>query len=85
MKTIDAKSLLLGILATTLVLTLTSAKMSENNDNFEFLATQTTVGIYNNSTKTIYLYPITFAGKGLEETPSRIYKVADDGSTLTKK
>jgi hypothetical protein len=85
MKTIDTKSLLLGILATTLVLTLTSGKMSESNASFQFLATPATIGIYNNSTKTIYLYPFTFAGKGLEETPSRIYKVADDGSSITKK
>lgn len=85
MKTIDTKSLLLGILATTLVLTLISGKTSENNASFEFLTTQAAVGLCNNSTKTIYIYPITYGAKGLEENPSRIYKVADDGSSLTKK
>ena len=85
MKTIDTKSLLLGILATTLLLTLTSGKTSENDFSFQLFATPAHVGIYNNSTKTIYIYPYTMGVRGLEETPSKIYKVADDGSSLIKK
>jgi hypothetical protein len=85
MKTIDTKSLLLGVSATAIVLTLTSGKMSENDTSFQFIAGGATVGVYNNSTRTIYLYPITFGGKGLEEVPTRTYKLADDGSSLIRK
>jgi hypothetical protein len=86
MKTIDTKSLLLGVLATVLVLTLTSSKSSEEkNDNFEFLSLPLSVGIYNKTTKTIYLYTTNSQGKGMDENPSRIYKVAEDGSSVTKK
>jgi hypothetical protein len=85
MKTIDTKSLLLGVLATSLVLSLTSGKIIETNDNFQFLATPTSCGIYNKTTKTIYLYQANAMGKGMDESPSRIYKLADDGSSLTKK
>jgi hypothetical protein len=85
MKTIDTKSLLLGVLATSLVLTLTSGKTIETDDNFEFFSLPISVGIYNKTTKTIYLYTTNSQGKGMDETPSRIYKIAEDGSNLTKK
>lgn len=84
MKTIDTKSLLLGILVTSLILALTSAKSVENS-NLTFFSLTTSVGIYNQSTKTIYTYGINGGGTGLNETPSRIYQVADDGSNLIKK
>jgi len=85
MKTIDTKSLLLGILATSLVLTLTSGRTIETNDNFEFLATPASVGIFNKTTKTIYFYQTKSIGKGVNESPCCIYTVADDGSSLTQK
>jgi hypothetical protein len=85
MKTIDTKSLLLGVLATALFLTLTSGKTNESDTNFQFFTTASAVGIYNNTTKTIYTYGINGMGKGLDESPSRIFKIADDGSSLTRK
>ena len=85
MKTIDTKSLLLGVLATSLVLTLTSGKVSENDDNIGFVSSPTGVGIYNKTTKTIYLYRVNSMSVGIKETPENIYKVAEDGSGLTKK
>ena len=85
MKTIDTKSLLLGVLAASLILTLTSGKVIENNDNIDFLGTPYTVGIYNKSTKTIYVYEIKMGGKKIEEKPSLVYKLAEDGSSLTKR
>jgi hypothetical protein len=84
MKTIDTKLLLLGVLTTSLIITLTSSKSIEEN-NFDFVPLPNGVGIYNKVTKTIYLYKITLGGPGIQEKPNNIYKIADDGSSLTKK
>lgn len=84
MKTIDTKSMLLGILSTALILTLTSGKVIENVDNIDFVGTPYTVGIYNKSTKTIYIYEIKAGGRRIEEKPSLLYKLAEDGSSLKK-
>ena len=83
MKIIDTKSLLLGILATSLVLILTSGKTIENDNNIDFVPCPTGTAIYNKTTKTLFLYGATFGG-GVQEKPNRIYKVAEDGSSLTK-
>jgi hypothetical protein len=85
MKTIDTKSLLLGVLATSLVLFLTSGKVLDNNDNIDFVASPNGVGIFNKETKTIYLYKVNAMSVSLKETPDNIYIVAADGSFLTKK
>jgi hypothetical protein len=85
MKTIDTKSLLLGAIATCLVFLLSSGKMPEQNDNISFVSSPTGVGIYNKTTRTIYLYKLTFGGLGLVEKPSNIYEVMNEGSSLTKK
>lgn len=84
MKTINYKSMLLGASGILLLLTLTSGKLQQSSDNITFLSTPTGVGIYNKSSKTIYLYKVTGMSVGIQETPTNVYKVADDGSSLTK-
>ena len=83
MKTIDTKSLVLGILVTVLALTLTSSKGPEN-DNLSFAGYQYGFGLFNRSTHTFYIYKQSMSGN-MPEKPSCIYKVAEDGSGLTKK
>ena len=85
MKTIDMKSLLLGVLATSLVLTLTSGKISENEDNIDFVASPSGVGIFNKGTRTLYMYRIGYGAASINQKPDHIYAVAEDGSGLTKK
>lgn len=81
MKTIDIKSLFLGVLASLLIVTLTSSK-SEEGDNIEFATASAGVGIYNKNTRTLYVYKLTFGGAGLQEKPVNTYKVSEDGSHL---
>jgi hypothetical protein len=82
MKTIDTRSLLLGVLAAGLVLTLTSSKSSESS-NLSFAGYQYGFGLFNKTTNTFYIYKQSMPGS-MPERPSYVYKVADDGSSLTK-
>jgi hypothetical protein len=85
MKTIDTKSLLIGILATVLFFSLTSWKTPQDENNIDFVASPLGVGIYNKVTKTIYMYETTGRGAGISQIPSNTYIVGSDGSYLTKK
>jgi hypothetical protein len=81
MKTIDTKSLLLGIFATILVFTLTSGKSSESS-NLNVSVHQFAILIHNKTTNTIYSYNKNF---GFPEKPSVVYTIAEDGSSLVHK
>lgn len=83
MKKIDVKSILLGVVGTALVITLTSSKTAEGN-NLEFAGYQYGFGLFNKTTNTFYIYKQGMPGS-MPEKPSFIYKVAEDGSSLSKK
>ena len=85
MKTVDTKSLLLGVLGSLLFISLSSSKNSEHENDMDFIGSPNSVGIYNKTTKTIYLYKVNSVGIGMQESPSAVYKVGDDGSRLIKK
>lgn len=82
MKTIDIKSLLLGVLATALMFTLTSSKNAEDN-TLSFAGYQYGFGLFNKTTNTFYIYKQSLPGS-MPEKPSYVYKVSDNGSSLTK-
>jgi hypothetical protein len=85
MKTIDTKSLLLGVLATALVFTFISSKSLEGNNDIAFLTLPAGFGAYNKTTKIIYVYKAATMSVGIKETPPDVYKLAEDGSSLVKK
>jgi hypothetical protein len=86
MKTINTKSLLLGILATVLVFTLTSGKSSESG-NLNVSVHQFSLFVHNKTTNTLYSYAVrsSFTGGGFPEKPTAIYTLGDDGSSLARK
>jgi hypothetical protein len=83
MKTIDTKSLLLGVFTTSLILLLTSSKAPEN-ENLQFVGTPNGIAIFNNGTKTIYQYKGTGMTGILDPKPYGVFKVTADGSSLTR-
>ncbi len=85
MKTIDTKSLLLGVFATIAILSLTGSRMSETDDKITFASSPAAVGIYNKSTRMLYFYKGTMGGMGIQETPSNVYEVTNGGALLVKR
>ena len=83
MKTINLKSLLLGVVAAFLIIIMLSARAPEPTSNFEFVATHSGVGIYNKDTKTLYMYVGVGMAGALSTKPPIMYKVADDGASIT--
>ena len=82
MKTIDTKSLLLGVGITILYLTLTSGKTSTENDNLMLSSVENRVVVFNKQTKILYTYPSNFGR--IAEKPFNSYQISNDGSSLTK-
>ena len=82
MKTIDIKSLLIGAIAASSIIVLTSSNyQTEDNNNIQFVASAAGTGIYNSQTKTLYMYKMWNAN--LNPKPHEVFKVAADGSYLT--
>jgi hypothetical protein len=82
MKTIDTKSMLLGVLATLLVITLTGGKSSDEEGDLQIFSRESRINVFNKKTKILYEYLPTFKGK-YPEKPELIYKVSVDGSTIS--
>ena len=82
MKTIDTKSLLLGVVATLLIFVLTSSKSSDDNNGLVFVPSAGGMGVYNPQSKMLYLYKMWNLKINLE--PSQILKPAEDGSSFTE-
>lgn len=82
MKSIETKSFILGVLATSLILVLTSSRSIES-ENLHFIGLPNGMAVINNSTKTLYQYKGSMSGV-LDEKPYHAYKLAEDGSKLTK-
>ncbi len=82
MKTIDTKSLLLGVLATVLVLTLTSGRTKDEENNLVITSRDRGLVVFNKQTMTIYEFYSTFGG--ISKTPGNVYKISPDGSSLQK-
>lgn len=79
MKTIDTKSVLLGVCATLLLITLTSGKTENTGNNLDCMYNPSTgITIFNRETKTAYSYGI--GNKGIVSEPGRIFKFSNDGS-----
>ena len=81
MKTIDTKSLLLGVGLTFLVLTLISGKLSEESDNLEVSEGNAVTTVFNKQTKTVYYYYKNITGRP-NNKPNFTAKVSPDGSGL---
>ena len=81
MKTIDTKSLLLGVCITLLFLTLTSGKNAAEDNVLKVFARDKFLEIYNPSTNTLYEYGSAFVGVKTGN-PINTYKIAGDGSTV---
>lgn len=86
MKTIDRKSLLLGILATVLFFLLSSSKSGNTENDLQLFGTPEGISIYNKSLKTIFYYKIGGFGMAthVKSDPYAVYKISEDGSGLTK-
>lgn len=82
MKTIDKKSLLVGICASLLILTLTSGKSTDEPGQLQLSSNMDQLLVFNPKTKTLYEYKLKV--KGYDNAPNRTYKVSEDGSALTK-
>lgn len=82
MKTIDTKSLVLGLCITFLFLTLTSGKKIEESNNLEVSEGNGITAVFNKQTRTIYYYYKNMNGRP-HDKPDRIAKVSADGSSLT--
>lgn len=82
MKTIDTKSLLLGLCLAFLFLSLTSGKRSEDDSNLKVSSGNGVTTVFNTQTKTIYGYYSNMKGKPHSQ-PDFIAKVSADGSSLT--
>lgn len=81
MKTIDTKSLLLGLCIAFLFLTLTSGKKSEEGSILEVSSGNNITTVFNTQTKTIYGYYGNIKGKPHSQ-PDFTAKVSADGSSL---
>jgi hypothetical protein len=82
MKTIDTRSLLLGVGIALLFLTLTGGKKSEESADLEVSSGNNVTTVFNKQTKTIYGYYGGFKGNP-HEKPDFTAKVSADGSSLT--
>ena len=84
MKTIDTKSLLLGVTLSVLFLSLTSGKTSADNNDLQFFVTAGGLNVFNKQTNTIYEYQCSIYGQIKDKPPVNIYKVGADGSSITQ-
>jgi hypothetical protein len=80
MKTIDIKSVFLGIIITTGIIVLISGKSQVVEDEFQIVPTSLGFNVYNKKTKLLYQY--IHAGTKLRSKPENIYKIAPDGSEI---
>lgn len=80
MKTIDMKSVVIGGLIAIFGFALISSTPLDENDSIEFVPHPGGIGIYNQQSKTLYLYKMW--NLKLAETPYQTFTVSDDGKTL---
>lgn len=82
MKSIDLKSLLIGVLATALVVTLMSNHVPEIEKKTELISSPAGLYIYNKETNMLHVYSM-FMNK-LNTRPIAVYTIAEDGSSLSE-
>jgi hypothetical protein len=82
MKTIDLKSLSVGVCATLIFFALTSGKVSDEDNNIEVVPASPQLGLFNKQTKKLYIYNFSAVGK-ISEEPRYTYQVSSDGSSIS--
>jgi len=83
MKTLDLKSLSLGVIVTLLFFGLTSSKSANDDNNIEVIPATPQFGLYNKSTRKVYIYNWSAVGK-ISEEPRFVYQIAPDGSSVSQ-
>lgn len=83
MKNLDLKSLIAGgLIAFGGLIFIGSAPVDADDEIIEFVPHPGGVGIYNQETKTLYLYKMW--NLKLAETPYQTFSVGDDGKTMVE-